>query len=535
MPSQGQYTDAPVIPAIDSLGAAAGGGELATSLAEGEHDHLAVPTRSRSLSARDSYGSDVPLGIAASAPGQMTPGSKSPSLVPSHTSQNSLISNYGNPYQGTSTLHYQGYDSRVDPENINMDEIADDEDDGFPSSPQRRSAFSLPNKSSNDHDSSPLPSAAGAAVGSKMMGTIGGIFKRDRGGTRPGLSYGLVPGMAEKQRGPVPPQSDGKRANWAGRFRALLVVFVILGGIIAGIVIGISGHFKKSPAPAEAEDVGEFDLDSPQIKALMNNPNLHKVFPGMDYTPWGVQYPLCLQYPPIQNNVTQDVAVLSQLTDTIRLYGTDCNQTEMVLYAIDKLELTEMKVWLGVWIDTDTPTSERQLTQMYKIIDETPDKSIFSGAIIGNEVLFRASPDIAPAETGLIDYINSVRANFTERNLTLPVATSDLGDNWNKQLVEAVDIVMSNVHPFFGGVPVDQAASWAWTFWEGHDVSLSQDTKKTQVISEIGWPSGGGTDCGVNATCASGQSGAVAGIDKMNQFMAEWVCQALKNGTKYFW
>jgi len=36
-------------------------------------------------------------------------------------------------------------------------------------------------------------------------------------------------------------------------------------------------------------------------------------------------------------------------------------------------------------------------------------------------------------------------------------------------------------------------------------------------------------------TCPDSTSGAVAGIDEMNQFISDWVCQSLANGTEYFW
>ena len=53
------------------------------------------------------------------------------------------------------------------------------------------------------------------------------------------------------------------------------------------------------------------------------------------------------------------------------------------------------------------------------------------------------------------------------------------------------------------------------------------------MISEVGWPSGGGTDCGTDATtCAQG---SVAGIDEMNTFMDNFICQSLANSTSYFW
>ena len=267
----------------------------------------------------------------------------------------------------------------------------------------------------------------------------------------------------------------------------------------------------------------------------MNNKDLHKVFPGVDYTPWGVQYPLCLKYPPSQNNVTRDMAVLSQLTNTVRLYGTDCNQTEMVLHAIDRLELKNMKVWLGVWIESNETTTNRQIDQLYKVIDNTKDTSIFKGAIVGNEALFRAGSTKEKAQKNLINYMNDVKDEFKKRSLDMPVATSDLGDNWNKDLAQEADLVMSNVHPFFAGVTVEEAASWTYTFWTGHDASLTKGTDKKQVISEVGWPSGGGNDCGSGNKCKSDTDGSVASVENMNHFMSDWVCQALDNGTDYFW
>lgn len=230
------------------------------------------------------------------------------------------------------------------------------------------------------------------------------------------------------------------------------------------------------------------------------------------------------------------MALVSQLTNAVRLYGTDCNQTEMVLHAIDRLELKDMKVWLGVWIDTNATTTQRQLDQMYKILGEVKDHSIFAGVIIGNEALYRAGEDKAQSEQELIDILTQAKSNFTSLNYDLTISTSDLGDNWGGSLVSASHYVMSNVHPFFAGVDVGNAASWTWDFWQSHDVVLTSGDESRQVIAETGWPSGGGTDCGnPSNTCAAGQTGSVASVANMNTFMEDWVCQALANKTNYFW
>lgn len=434
------------------------------------------------------------------------------------------------PYQRNSA--YSGGDY---PLFVNPDEIIDDGDDGIypPAKPVGKPGGAA---------------AAGAAGGATAGGFLGALFGKKKAAGA--AEYGPVPGggaggleAGEKAGRNWKPlaEAGSKKRGW---LVGLVLGFIVIGAIVGGAVGGILGHrgnqtrekgLYHGTAKDDSEKNGDLGKDSSEIQALMGNKDLHKVFPGMDYTPWGVQYPLCLKYPPSQNNVTRDMAVLSQLTNTVRLYGTDCNQTEMVLHAIDKLELKDMRLWLGVWIDSETNTTDRQLDQLYKILDDTKDPSIFKGAIVGNEALFRAGSTKAEAQKNLIGYMNDVRDELKKRNLDMPVATSDLGDNWNKDLANAADLVMSNVHPFFAGVTVDDAASWTYTFWTTHDGSLTQGTDKKQVISEVGWPSGGGNDCGSGNKCQTKTDGSVASIDNMNQFMSEWVCQALNNGTDYFW
>jgi exo-beta-1,3-glucanase (GH17 family) len=494
---------------------------------------------SDSLRPEHSYGSNMALGATGYPPGAQTPGQSSIHLSDGGSSnRRSMMDQYsGSSYNGgiVSDGPYQRqsqYSTGHVPADINPDEIADDGDDEF--IPRSRNA------------------AAGAAGGAAAGGVLGGMFNRG-GNANP--QYGPVPGggleagsrsAAAQEKAAMGGGMSSRKKR--GLIAGLVLGFIVLGAIVGGAVGGTLGTKHSSgssssgssasanSATSDTAENGDLNKNSAEIKALLNNDNLHKVFPGIDYTPWGVQYPLCLKYPPSQNNVTRDLAVLSQLTNTVRLYGTDCNQTEMTLHAISQLGLTDMKVWLGVWIDTNDTTTTRQLDQLYKILDDTKDPSIFKGVIVGNEALYRAGSDLQSAETNLVSYIKGVASELKKRNLNdMEVATSDLGDNWNSDLVSAVDVVMSNVHPFFAGVNVDVAAAWTWDFWQSHDVVLTKGTTKKQVISEVGWPSGGGKDCGSSPTCDSDTPGSVASVDNMNKFMSDWVCQALENGTDYFW
>lgn len=222
----------------------------------------------------------------------------------------------------------------------------------------------------------------------------------------------------------------------------------------------------------------------------MNNDNLHRVFPALDYTGINMQYPGCLSVPPVQDNVTLDLAVMSQLTPSIRVYGTDCNQVEMLLTAIDRLNLNStMSVWLGVWLENNATTNNRQLEHMYTLLKTYP-QSHFKGVIVGNEVLFRKDMTLS----ALGEVLTSVKSNLTKMGIDLPVGTSDLGSDWTSQLVQYSDIVFANNHPFFAGVDAQGAADWTWSFWQSNDVELTHgmsqtvgptnDTVPRNVISE---------------------------------------------------
>ena len=459
---------------------------------------------------------------------------------PQDVYQNRHNASTDNPYKRFSTA----WDPRVAQGDIDPNSIEDDGDDmTVPPLDPRRSRIGLKSPSDNSVPKGTATGLGGAASGGGVLGALGSLVGRNTAAPNSSRDasgqYGPVPGSSgpgfddgevEKSEWLHKQTTGRKRLRWlVGIFVLLALVAIVIGGVIGGLHAkseksGSGSSNSTSAAPDD--DKSDLDATSPQIKKLMNNPNLHKVFPGMDYTPFNAQYPDCLTNPPSQNNVTMDVAVLSQLTNTVRLYGTDCNQTEMVLHAIDKLALHNFTVWLGVWLDNNGTTNDRGLAGMYNILSKYDSKS-FAGVIVGNEVLYRKDMD----ETKLSGILSDVKKNFTSLKIDLPVATSDLGDDWTADLATDVDYVMSNIHPFFAGVTVDAAAGWTWDFWQQHDTILTKGAQKN-VISETGWPSDGGTDCGEATTCSQG---SVAGVSEMNKFMGDFVCQSLANGTNYFW
>ncbi|KAK0632921.1 glycoside hydrolase superfamily [Immersiella caudata] len=486
---------------------------------------------------RDSSSSLQNLAAVPRSPGRATPGQRTPSRSPQHSFANDIYTD--DPYQNLS----RPQDPRlgvVDPH-----AIEDDGDDGigYHLRGKRSSMLSL-GSSHRGREGAAVAGAAGAAGG-----VLGAFAARNASGSGLSSQYAPVHGSATAYEGHGPSNLSAEKTGWKtnggsssrGKKWRLAIIGIVALLIIVGVVLGIlfgvvfknkdggsaGGGGGKSAAEDNLTDLG---INSDEINQLMNNPNLHKVFPGIDYTPLNTQYPECIHDPPSQNNVTRDIAVLSQLTNTLRMYGTDCNQTQMVIHAIERLQLTgKMKVWLGVWQDGNTTTNARQLAQMYDILDEYKDTH-FKGVVVANEILFREEMDI----TTLGSLLGRVRTNLTALGYNLPVATSDLGDKWTASLAAQSDYIMANIHPFFGGINANDASSWTWTFWHNQAKSFFKSDPKKNIISETGWPSQGGTHCGQSGITVC-PNAAVAGVPQMNQFMEDWVCDAMKNGTEYFW
>ncbi|MCJ1474043.1 hypothetical protein MMC13_002701 [Lambiella insularis] len=549
-------------PGMDNLGTAAAGGGIA-GIALGvantnERDSGVQALRSIDAHSSSMYiapaerdynthGSDTPYLPDPSYGSQplryrndLQPSAQLSTLVPPNQSAAHLydssdamqLHNYPpNPQPGTPTAFtdnpYKRFSSAWDPRvgqgDIHPDDIEDDGDDGITVAPSgRRSAL---------NGAGAVLGGLGNMVGRKPSGTV----LTPSGNYRPVAAQAYDGNGGEKSEWLASQTSGKKRLRW---IFGTVITLLVIGGIVGGIIGGIKASQNKSNSASSsggggsaAQDDGSGDLDanSPEIKALLGNPNLHRVFPGMDYTPMNAQYPACLTNPPSQNNVTRDMAMLSQLTKTVRLYGTDCNQTDMVLHSINKLGLTDMKVWLAVWLDNNATTNARGMAAMYDIVNKN-GAAPFAGVIIGNEVLFRK--DMTADQ--LVEVVSDVKSNLTAKSIDLPVAVADLGDDWTAALTASVDVVMSNIHPFFAGVTAAEAAGWTWDFWQNNDVVLTKGTNKKHIISETGWPSTGGNDCGA-VNCTSSTQGSIAGIDEMNTFMDDFVCQSLTNGTNYFW
>ncbi|KAG0258555.1 hypothetical protein BG011_003222 [Mortierella polycephala] len=266
------------------------------------------------------------------------------------------------------------------------------------------------------------------------------------------------------------------------------------------------------------------DQDSkplPPITHFTPDPKLHKAFYGIDYNPAKSLMPWCgvtLQ------NVVDDIILMSQLTNRIRLYGMDCAQADLTFQAISALNLNNtMKVVLTVWIDKDPATNQRQYEMLFKVLD-TYGTDMVQGISVGNEVLFRG--DMALID--LSEIMKNVRATLKTRyNKVIPVFTSDIGNKLDASVAAVSDELFGNLHPYFSGTAVSEAANW--TISQYNDVILGNPTSTglKGAISEVGWPSA--------PASAVYQTYAVPGIANTQAMIDTFICQANTAGIPYYW
>ncbi|KAF9907106.1 hypothetical protein EC991_011324 [Linnemannia zychae] len=320
-----------------------------------------------------------------------------------------------------------------------------------------------------------------------------------------------------------------KSSKWKTIAWTVLVLLILA---VAGVLAWYFAVYKKNN-PSSGSNNGKGTTGgggniatgdtviSPNGTVLPNtNYPLKKVFYGMAYVPIGAQLPGCYN---TQASVDEELDLLVQTTSRVRLYGTDCKVLEFVLNSIERKKL-DLKVVVGIWIDADNATYTRQAADFFKVM-ETYSWNNIIGVSVGNEVLF----DKYQPQEVLMAHINEVKAKMVALGKTdIPVFTSDLESANKPPLTDHEDRAGVNLHPFFSGIPIEQAAAWYWKYLkENVTPAVNGGTKKTDIwITEVGWPT---------FPASSAVQASVPSIPNLQIFLDTWLCDANKNGMPYYY
>ncbi|KAG0326267.1 hypothetical protein BGZ99_009803 [Dissophora globulifera] len=240
----------------------------------------------------------------------------------------------------------------------------------------------------------------------------------------------------------------------------------------------------------------------------------------MAYVPLNAQLPNCYN---TQQSVDNELQLLVQATRRVRLYGTDCNVLRYTLDAIQRLKL-DLKVIAGLWIDSTDVTYARQRDEFFNVVGTYGWDNII-GVSVGNEVLFDKYQPI----TQLLAHIKEVKDKVVALgHPEIPVFTSDLEASNRPPLTNSEDKAGVNLHPFFAGVPVSDAASWFWNYLQQSVLpAVSTSAKPIDVwITEVGWPT---------FPANGNMNASIPSIPNLQTFIDTWLCDANTKGIPYYY
>ncbi|KAJ1305130.1 hypothetical protein OPQ81_000167 [Rhizoctonia solani] len=346
-------------------------------------------------------------------------------------------------------------------------------------------------------------------------------------------------------------QQEKKRAKmWIFGSCALLLVVIALG---VGLGVGLSKKSGSSSSSSSGSSGGSGTSSEGYVaipgtagvvKADPNDPSkfekdsrLKNSFYGFAYTPLGALMPNCGA---TQANVTEDIQLLSQITTRIRLYGADCNQTALVLQAIQDTKVN-LEVFVGIYVNDDDTAYTRQRDLIKEAIT-TYGTDHIAGVTVGNEYILNsvtaAGESDATGTAGLnaaanlTAKIQDTRSMLSGLSLSknLPVGTSDAGAYFNTAILQAIDYGLANVHPWFAHTTINDAAGWTYDFFQQTNVAAANavSNKPTMYIAETGWPTKS------SSTAAQTNGASDASVANLQIFLDTFVCAANTNQTNYF-
>lgn len=189
----------------------------------------------------------------------------------------------------------------------------------------------------------------------------------------------------------------------------------------------------------------------------------------------------------------------------IRIYGTDCNQIENVLAAMNK-----------------GSTKQQLMVGMDNVMNIAAEISLVDSQVKGNwDLIHTISVGNERVDTKsqtadeMLGHVNVARAGLRSIGWTGPVVTVDTVAAYldNPELCGAADsaseqgAVYANAHAFFGGVPAASAGSFIQS---QIDLLKEKCNNRAVVITETGWPSASALGMTVNLAVPSLDNQATA-------------------------
>ncbi|KAG8817452.1 hypothetical protein FRC17_011222 [Serendipita sp. 399] len=279
-------------------------------------------------------------------------------------------------------------------------------------------------------------------------------------------------------------------------------------------------------------DPSQFDKD----------PKLKQSFYGIAYTMMNSLYPECHE---TLASVVQDMQILSQLTTRIRLYGSDCNQTQLVLEAIKQTKV-DMKVYVAIFVVVDDDSAYDRQKEALRDAIQTYGVDHIEGVTVGNEFMLNYVNKYGGEGSGVTGAVGTRASTLLREKITdtrqmlrqmghpnVPVGSADAGSYFNTDLMRAIDFGLSNIHAWFAPTTAAGATQWTNDFFRDNNLAAAEALSPSprMIIAETGWPTHSSDTQHQNSGAGRGGEASVANLQT---FLNDFVCTANEAGTPYF-
>ncbi|RHY69921.1 hypothetical protein DYB30_011080 [Aphanomyces astaci] len=204
------------------------------------------------------------------------------------------------------------------------------------------------------------------------------------------------------------------------------------------------------------------------------------------------------------HTIAEDFNILKEVTNNVRIYGTDFECAKSVIEAAHN---SGLKVWLGLWSEVGTAVATDSFPSQNNALKELVNRTklINNDDILGiqvsSEALYRYYVQGPGKTTGsndrhgidtVLGHLKTVRSHLRDHNLTFPVVISDIMDMYTKfpELYDEVDVVAVNQFSFWENKTAEEGAHFTFKRFQEQETRAKRAGKLIQ-LHEAGWSTAG--------------------------------------------
>jgi exo-beta-1,3-glucanase (GH17 family) len=216
---------------------------------------------------------------------------------------------------------------------------------------------------------------------------------------------------------------------------------------------------------------------------------------------------------PSKREIREDLKLLRGITRRIRTYSV--NETQELIPRLARK--AKLECFVGAHVGADPDANSKEIQALIRI----GRKARPAALVVGNEVFYHGGVSVSH----LIDLVRRVKSDrkIDRRGIPIGYAAAhdtllDPPDGFDALLAE-LDFLMVNLHPYWAGVPVEDAAEWTCAAWL--EIAQVRFPGLEVIIGETGWPTAGRR--------------AEANPENQRRFLEDFARLALERNIPYFW